>query len=424
MTWLGGEPCEISYESSWLQNMAYIDKVAKPKHVFFFNSRPDWNIYHIYREPTGQLNMQFIHCTCSGEKCDVLFDENVTIQEAFIPALGELAQHQADTLYLFLFRWLFPFMFLTTSVFAALFLFIKLQRLRRLHATIPLFRAVINHKGGRTSVMLILLFMESIACGLLSVINHLVCNFCTDSSVREAWANASLPMLTFTSMATTLLAGTFWYDRRRALERRANFVQSTDERPFFVRKRKLIRTLAGFGFILDGAVAYMLYDYIQYVELIVGGIMTFFCFAVAIVFLREALIFYSMVNAIIENSNGAFSRESPGLKNMLSISRWFVLSSLFILIFGINSLTLVISGDNFFSLGVWTPFWTIGTTSRIMMSFCQVMLCKPEHMCGSVKVAMSSASLGDNNNNHTNLDDASESSLGTTQDKYTVQSEE
>ena len=90
---------------------------------------------------------------------------------------------------------------------------------------------------------------------------------------------------------------------------------------------------------------------------------------------------------------------------MISITRWFVLSSVSIMIFGLNAASLLFIGQNLYLAHVWVPFWTIAFSSRIMISFTQVMLGAPEGMRSFRKGVVSGVYA---------RDDKQESSVGTT----------
>ena len=109
-----------------------------------------------------------------------------------------------------------------------------------------------------------------------------------------------------------------------------------------------------------------------------------------------------MVSALKKNLSGS-SHKLSGLNRMLRISRWFVLSAAFLIIFGFNACTLIIAGGNIYMVQLWIPFFSIAYASRIAMSFSQVMLCMPER-----------SPIHATSDNHINID-ASESAVGTHQ---------
>ena len=402
-------------DGEWRNLAEFVNERAKPLFYFTFTRIPDWQLYNVNFGKTKELSFAYIHCTCPGklDVCD--FGEAVILGE-LTPTTGKLTRIQQSQWYSFLFRFLFPFGYLLTSITAAFYLIITLIRLKRLYRGTPLMKAVVHHKGGRTSVIVALLVIESVACMILALTQHFGCIYCSASSLTEDYIAFFAPQLVSCSLATTMLAGSFWFDRRRALERRANLQAETDARPFFVRKRKLFRNFAFFALILDGVCGIMVMWAVPYFELAVGAIGTLVSCTVAIVFLLEARKFYSMVGAIKANSGGRITTRKGGLARMLSISRWFVLSSFFILIFGLNALFLVVAGVQIYTAQLWVPFWTLALSSRILMSFTQVMLGKPEEITS--KVSVHSAPPGDMA--PSSKLGASESSMGTKSDTNTV----
>ncbi len=354
---------------------------ANPAFYIDFAPQVDWQLYHsFYGNMKDPVDTQFIMCVCNSlDECSSIDDalNGATIHGNFSSVPGKLAQAQASALYLFVFRFLFPGLYLITGTMALIFLIITMHRIKGAYGDTPFLNAIINHKGGRTSVIVALLTIESIACLVLAVTQHLGCNTCSEQAMRAKWVGFFMPQLTCSSVATTLLAGVFWLDRRRALERRARFEVETDARPFFVRWRKTIRNLALWALFLDVAIGFMMMRAVPYVEVIVGGIGTIVSLVVGVIFLLEAYKFYSMVSALKKNLSGS-SHKLSGLNRMLRISRWFVLSAAFLIIFGFNACTLIIAGGNIYMVQLWVPFFSIAYASRIAMSFSQVMLCMPE----------------------------------------------
>ena len=316
-----------------------------------------------------------------------------------------------------------------TSLAAIYFLFTTLHQVKSIYGDRSLMTAIVHHKGGRTSVIITLLAVEAVSCMILAIVLQLGCLYCSQSALTKDTLLFLSTQLLFCSISTTLLAGSFWFDRRRALERRANMQGEADERPFFVRKRKLFRNFACIALILDsicgtlvmwaGMYITFIFDHqlsftyflstvsVPYFNLIVGGIGAIVPAVVSIIFLLEAKKFYAMIGAIKSSMKGRVSTKSGGLARMLSISRWFVCSSFFILIFGINALIFAIAGSKIFSAELWVPFWCVLYSSRILMSFTQVMLGKPEKMTSQVISFAGDTKRG-----------ARESSVGTNVDAY------
>ena len=392
-------------DGDWRKLHEYVDEHANPRARFIFNPNPDWQFYHINFGKTKDLSFAIVHCTCPAGECN--FEEDAFIIGELSPTPGKLARIQDTKVYFFLFRFLFPFGYLLTSLTATLFLFTTLYRLKNTYRDAPLLKAIVHHKGGRTSVIVTLLAVEAVSCMILAIILHLGCLYCSVSSLTEDILSFLAPQLLFCSISTTLLAGSFWFDRRRALERRANLQGEADERPFFVRKRKLFRNFACCALILDGICGTLVMWAVPYFQFIVGGLGAIVPVAVSIIFLMEARNFYAMVGAIKAGMNGRVNTKAGGLARMLSISRWFVFSSFFMLIFGLNALFFAIAHRKIFSADLWVPFWTVFYSSRILMSFTQVMLGKPEKI--SKQVIASDTNFG-----------ASESSVGTNTGAHTV----
>ena len=402
----GGELCGGELDFGHFPSSRYeVSKRANPALFLEFVPQPDWNLFHsFYGNMKEPVDAQFIVCACNSvDECTTIDDDldGATIHGNFSSVPGKLAQAQGSAFYLFVFRFLFPGLYLITGTTALIFLIVTIHRIKRAYEGAPFFNAIVNHKGGRTSVIVTLLTIESIACLVLAVTQHLGCNMCSEQAMRAKWVGFFTAQLTCSSVATTLLAGVFWLDRRRALERRARFEVETDTRPFFVRWRKTIRNLALVALLVDVAVGFMMMRAIPFVELIVGGVGVFISLAVGAIFLLEARKFYSMV-AALKNNLRESSYKMSGLDRMLRISRWFVLSATFLIIFGFNACTLIIAGGDIYLVNIWVPFFCIAFASRIAMSFSQVMLCLPERSLIHASSEMKHANI-----------DASESTVGT-----------
>ena len=284
--------------------LSFYDKTAEVALFIYFGLQADWTLFYVNQ--AGDLvvsNMQFVSCLCpSRDSC--AFDEGATFLSSANLTIGYMARVQAETYYKVLFRYLFPGLYFITAAIAALFLSITLLQLKKIYSNDSLMYAIVHHKGGRTSILVILLFLEMISSGTLAFVQFSACLYCSDTTLKEDTISFFAPQLTTCSCGTTLLAGVFWLDRRRALERQANF-QKNDERPFFIRQRNLIRAIALSAFFVDGAIGMMLVYSIPYFELIVGALGMVISVSLATFFIIEAIKFYSMIQALKANSGGA-----------------------------------------------------------------------------------------------------------------------
>ena len=95
----------------------------------------DWQLYHsFYGNMKDPVDTQFIMCVCNSlGECNSIDDalNGATIHGNFSSVPGKLAQAQASALYLFVFRFLFPGLYLITGTMALIFLIITMHRIKR-----------------------------------------------------------------------------------------------------------------------------------------------------------------------------------------------------------------------------------------------------------------------------------------------------
>ena len=286
--------------------------------------------------------------------------------------------------YRFVFWYLLPFLFLVNFLTSATLFVHKLCTIKTPDGS--LLRAVLREKGGRTSVTATLLFMETVSSFFLSVVGHLGGVYSRDR-ITANWMAFFAPGLLVTSLGTTILAGVFWFDRRAALERRANFIVNDNEQPFFTRHRKKLIVGATSCIFLDAIVGVFVMMRVPGFEAMAGALAVCLSVMIAVTFLAEAYKFRFMIKSLVKNlaakSSRSINTASPGISRMVRVSRWFVLSACTILCFAAASTLLIVWGDKMYRPKNWATYFGISHILRWFMSFCQIMMCVPDKFFSS-----------------------------------------
>ena len=174
-----------------------------------------------------------------------------------------------STSYHILFRYLEPLLNIINAVASfRVIIRILLQVYGELNSSESYWGTFVEHRGGRSSVLVLLLTIEFAIATTLAVSMFLICNFCDKSAVDLGISNILMLRFIFSSIGTMVLAGTFWQNRRKSLEKVLSFAQ-VDDRAYFHRYKKVCVISAFFLLGLD-FIASVLMLYIRIMQFIIG----------------------------------------------------------------------------------------------------------------------------------------------------------
>ena len=254
-----------------------------------------------------------------------------------------------------------PFLYLVNALVSLIFFAHKLLHIRRVGMLSV--SGIIDHKGGRSSVVLTLLTLEVITSFILAYVYNRGGYYSRDAK-PNLMAFAATGFIN-TSLGTTILAGVFWFDRRQALEKRANF-QNPDERAFFIRFKKPLTIAAVFLLFLDIVCGVLIMMRIPNFEKIVALMLFLLSVSAAFSFLLEGKKFLYLVKAIRQNMNYTQDESihvKRSLRRMTRIFRWFLLSAFMILGYSAAQVYVVVLGPKLYVPIYWLKYWSFPTFS-------------------------------------------------------------
>ena len=270
-----------------------------------------------------------------------------------------------------------PSLYLINTIVSLVFIALKLLSLRR-NGMLSI-SGIVDHKGRRSSVVLTLLSLEIVTSSCLAYVYNRG-GYYSRPAKPNLMAFAATGFVN-TSLGTTILAGVFWFDRRQALERRANFQNSSDERAFFIRFRKPLTIAAVILLFLDIVCGVFIMMRLPNFETIIAG--TLFLLSPFCGFLVStgSQKFNSLVKAIRKNMNYSQHRSlnvHNSLRRMMRIFRWFVLSAIMILGYSAVMVCVVLIGPKLYVPSSWLCYWSASNFFRWAISFSQIMMCFPD----------------------------------------------
>ena len=271
--------------------------------------------------------------------------------------------------------YLIPLMYFGSGVLSIVFFSLKMADLCA-HGVTSV-KHIMEHKGGRSSVVLTLLFLEMVTSIFLSYVYHFGGYYSRDMK-GNPMAFAAIGMVS-TNLGTTLLAGVFGLIEGKRSRSEPTFL-NPDERPFFTRYKHQILAASGFLLILDGVCGVFIAMRIPNFEKIVSGALLILAEAVAIAFVIEAFKFRYLARAIRKNlsSTRESSNVTYSLERMVRIFRYFLVSAIMTLCFGCVAVAQVILGPKFYVPDNFFIFWVVFHAFRWSASFCQIMMCSPD----------------------------------------------
>ena len=257
-----------------------------------------------------------------------------------------------------------PLIFLYTSLTAGYYLF----RIQTETAAIE--------KTCRTIICKLLLSLEATWCFLLAVQLGVFGSY-NGRNIRIGAAMFFLSFHNGVSLGTTFLAGAFWYDRRNGLLKRLNAlsVGLREQAPLIVRSRIFLIAIVAFFLCFDLLNGFLALFRPPNYDKIISGFVALVSICLGVFYLRESLRFRSVVKLVRANSQTA--EDTQGLNNLSHLSRWFMLGAVVLLFFVATLAFVVIFGSAFWSPLGQAIWWPVHRLSRALISFTQVMLCRP-----------------------------------------------
>jgi len=265
----------------------------------------------------------------------------------------------------------FPALFFVTAITA---FYTSIQSIKQIETPFSVYR-IVHHKGGRTSVTIILCVVECVSSIIIGVVTHKACYQCSSCSANSNTMLSLFLGLPFISLSTTCLAGAFWFDRRDNLERRASFAQ-VDERPFLEKYMRPVVIV--FLLFVACDVAFMSFFFTSpHYQILLSGIGAILSYAISITFIVQTLKFKKLIVGIRANASDTFKLSKP-FQKMERVTTWFALSSTSIFLFATVVLMMGIMGIRLDTTIVWSVLWGLFVFLRWFMSFSQVMMVLPD----------------------------------------------
>ena len=243
-------------------------------------------------------------------------------------------------------------------------------------------RRILEHKGGRSSVKLLLLGFEFVASIFLAVATFMNCNFCSKSSLDFTFSQSIITRFMFTSLSTTILAGVFWSDRRINFERKLRFAP-VDDRAFLSRRSRLCVCCACILVAFDAAASIFSLR-LRHFEQLVGIVGILLGVIISFSFLYQSRKFNTLVSSV--KANAAFGpqhRAAHGLAKIESVTKWFVTSAFCLLLWSLGFIILLLLGPSLFTPSIWTCYWAAALFLRWLASFSQVLMCRASSADGT-----------------------------------------
>ena len=178
-----------------------------------------------YQNTGEDIRFPSIQCTFpSGMDYDEFLPYMVPSPGVVIHLNGTLDKNEwietmSSNTYRALLWYTIPFLYLVNALVSLIFFAHKLLHIRRVGMLSV--SGIIDHKGGRSSVVLTLLALEVITSFILAYVYNRGGYYSRDAK-PNLMAFAATGFIN-TSLGTTILAGVFWFDRRQALEKEQIF---------------------------------------------------------------------------------------------------------------------------------------------------------------------------------------------------------